>query len=299
MIKPFCSHCNLIWIGISTGGFFFSFPFLLIYLWKKQQIVHCGIPVSLQCLLKSCLSDLPDVYLFPQLVFQGVLKEKQQIMCNMEKMVSWVDFKKRKHKPTPPPTHNDSLQGKKKAFSLTCSDRSCIIKHTASVPLLPLCKMNPWFEKQKQTKLKAPSHRFVCKKGTVIFEVTMNYWNVYIPPFHPIIFEQNSLLERRQIRFSQATLWSLLHIHSIPSLTCSSWQLLWLLQKLVLELTRGFHGQRLLVGSGVFCQPLMRYWNPTDEHMLLTFGFLHACPFARLLRKNTAHCVLSYHRGRD
>lgn len=46
------------------------------------------------------------------------------------------------------------------------SDRSCIIKHTASVPLPPLGNINLQFENQKQTKLKAPSHCFVCKKDT-------------------------------------------------------------------------------------------------------------------------------------
>lgn len=98
MIKPFCSHCKLIWIGTSTSVFF-----LFIYLWKRKQTDHCGIPVSLQCLLKSRLSALPDVYLFPELVFQGVLKEKQQTMCRVEQMVSWFNFKKCKHKPTPCP----------------------------------------------------------------------------------------------------------------------------------------------------------------------------------------------------
>lgn len=94
---------------------------------------------------------------------------------------------------------------------------------------------------------------------------------------------------RRQIRFSQATLCSLLHIHSIPPLTRRSCQAVGLLQELGLELTRDVHGQRLSARSGGFCQPLVCYWNPTDEHMLLTFGFLRACPFVGLLGRNTVH----------
>lgn len=125
------------------------------------------------------------MYLFPKLAFQGVLKEKQQIMCSMELMGSWVNFKNINQPHLP--ALDDSLRGKK-AFSLMYSDRSCITKHTASVPLLPLGKINPQFENQKQTTLKAPSHRFVCKQGTVVFEATVNYWNVYIPLCQPIIF---------------------------------------------------------------------------------------------------------------
>lgn len=74
---------------------------------------------------------------------------------------------------------------------------------------------------------------------------------------------------------------------------------MWLLEKSVLKLIQDANGQRLLVASGVFCQTLMWHWSPTDEHKLLTFGFLHACPSTRLLRENIVHCVISYHRGRD
>lgn len=120
---------------------------------------------------------------------------------------------------------------------------------------------------------------------SVSFEATVNYWNVYIPLCHPLVLEQSSF--RKKAEESPSSF-----VKSIPS-TCKSRQFVWLLQKSVLELTRGVRGQRRLAGSGAFCQPLESCWNPTDVHMLLTFGFLRACPFARLLRKNIVHCILS------
>lgn len=121
------------------------------------------------------------------------------------------------------------------------------------MPVVPLCKTNTQLEKRKQTKLKSPSHHFICRKGlSVVFEVTMNYWNVYILLFWPIILEQSSLVEKRQKGFSQQ-LWEVSSCALSPFPQRQVLAALWLSQKWCWNYQRGSWPE-LLVGSAVFCQ---------------------------------------------
>lgn len=168
-------------------------------------------------------------FYFQSLSFKEFLKQKQQIVCSMEQMVSWVNFKKHKHNPTTPYAWWFTTGEKK---SLKRSARSCNIKHTAPVPVVPLCRINPQLEKQKQTKLKSPSHRFVCKEET---ECCLWSHHELLECLYPTVpayyFWAELSCSKKAKGILPATLGSQLHVHSVPSLTGSSWQALWLSQK--------------------------------------------------------------------
>lgn len=205
----------------------FSFPFILIYLWKRKQIVHGVVPVSLQCLLKSCQM----YFYFQSLSFKEFLKEKQQIVCSMEQMVSWINLKKHKHNPTTPHTWWFIIGEKKKnTFSLKCSGRSCNIKHTAPVPVVPLCKINTQLEKHKQTKLKSPSHRFTYKEETECCLWSRHELLECLYPTVPACYFWAELSGRKKAEgILPAALGSQLHVHSGNSLGLSqSWCWSWL-----------------------------------------------------------------------
>lgn len=247
--------------------------------------------VELQLICSACSSPVFQTYqmyfYFQSLSFKEFLKEKQQTVCSMEQMVCWVNLKKTSTWSNHPYTWWFTI-GKKKAFSLKCSGRSCNTKHTAPVPVVPLCKINTQLEKQKQTKLKSPSHHFVCKK-----ETGCCLWSHHelLECLYPTVPDYYFWAEG----ILPATLGSQLHVHSIPSLTGNSWQGLWLSLKWCWNLPKRFMAKAL----GWLCcvlPALMWHRSPADEHVLLTFGFLAHLPFPRLLRKNITYCGLSYQK---